>query len=148
IVIVSKPPNPAVASRVIEAAGRSDKPVVIAFLGTQRLEAGSSHITMVETLEEAAITAVSLLEPTTDNPQPTTATIDYQPATINPQPSTGYLRGLFSGGTFCYEAMLILQKHLGPIFSNAPLSPDKKVTLRNPTAKIGHRHVCLDLGAD
>ena len=33
IVVVSKPPDEAVAARVIEAAGQSDKPVVIAFLG-------------------------------------------------------------------------------------------------------------------
>ncbi len=44
--------------------------------------------------------------------------------------------------------MLILEKSLGPIFSNVPLSPDLKITIRNPLSDIRNQYVCLDLGAD
>jgi succinyl-CoA synthetase alpha subunit len=151
IVIVSKPPDQEVASRVIEAAEKSSKPVVIAFLGVQAHDTGGSHITMVETLEEAALKAVALRRPATADSSPSArraASGGQQPPTINHQPSTGYLRGLFSGGTFCYEAMLILQRNLGPIFSNSPLSPDRKLTLHDLKTRTTNRHVCLDLGAD
>src|SRR5205823_10945925 len=60
----------------------------------------------------------------------------------------GYLRGLFSGGTFCYEAMLVLEPILGPIYSNAPLQPAHGLTLRTPHSALPASNVCLDLGAD
>ena len=39
------------------------------------------------------------------------------PAAREPDP----VRGLFSGGTLCYEAQLVLERLLGPVYSNEPL---------------------------
>ena len=55
-----------------------------------------------------------------------------------------YLRGLFSGGTLCYEAQQVLTPILGKIFSNKPLIEEMKLADSN-TSK---RHACLDLGDD
>jgi FdrA protein len=52
------------------------------------------------------------------------------------------VKGLFSGGTLCYEAQLILEGHLGPIFSNEPLRKDHTVPAPDGA------HVLLDLGAE
>ena len=57
------------------------------------------------------------------------------------------LRGLFAGGTFCYEAQLILRNLPEPIYSNAPL--DKDHTLGAVGAgSPGPYHTCIDLGED
>ena len=51
-----------------------------------------------------------------------------------------YIRGLFSGGTFCYEACAIL----GNAWSNAPVDPKK--TIEDPWKS--REHTLVDLGDD
>ena len=49
-------------------------------------------------------------------------------ASGSPPPSSGaYLRGLFSGGTLAYEAMLGLQTLLAPLYSNVPISEAQRL---------------------
>jgi FdrA protein len=55
-----------------------------------------------------------------------------------------YLRGLFSGGTLAYEALLILQDYLPAVYSNAPL--DKDYRLAN--SMVSQAHTIVDLGED
>ena len=52
------------------------------------------------------------------------------------------VRGLFSGGTLCYESLVLLGDVLGPVYSNVPLS----APLRVPAPPGSH--VCLDLGEE
>jgi FdrA protein len=52
------------------------------------------------------------------------------------------VRGLFSGGTLCYESLVIMSRLLGPIYSNTPI--DKRYGLPAPE----HAHICLDLGEE
>ena len=52
------------------------------------------------------------------------------------------VRGLFSGGTLCYEAQVLLGDALGPVYSNEPLRP--RAQLPAPDGA----HVLLDLGAE
>jgi FdrA protein len=52
------------------------------------------------------------------------------------------VRGLFSGGTLCYESLVIMSRLLGPIYSNTPI--DKRYGLPAPAGA----HVCLDLGEE
>ena len=54
------------------------------------------------------------------------------------------MRGLFSGGTLQYEALLILQNYLPVVYSNAPL--DKKNKLED--SLISKEHTIIDLGED
>ena len=54
------------------------------------------------------------------------------------------LRGLFAGGTFCYEAQLILKNLPEPVLSNAPLVKANKM----PDSHVSRGHVCVDLGED
>ncbi|GAB2697233.1 FdrA family protein [Thalassiella azotivora] len=63
------------------------------------------------------------------------------------------LRGLFAGGTLCDEAMAVAAAELGPVASNIPLSPDwprldasGPSALREAFAAAGHAFV--DLGDD
>ena len=59
-------------------------------------------------------------------------------------PRAGLLRGFFSGGTLCDEAMVIAAERLGPIASNIPLEPDWALgdDLRSPG------HLMIDFGDD
>lgn len=52
------------------------------------------------------------------------------------------VRGLFSGGTLCYETLVILSDILGPVWSNTPLDEQYRVP-----APVG-THQCLDLGEE
>ena len=59
-------------------------------------------------------------------------------------PGQRYLRGLFSGGTLQYEALLILQHYFPSVYSNAPL--DKKNKLEDSLVSV--EHTVIDLGED
>ncbi|MFL5735683.1 MAG: acyl-CoA synthetase FdrA [Chloroflexia bacterium] len=145
VVLVSKPPHLAVAERVLAAAGESAKPVVVAFLGADPRSlptGGQGNISTVQTLEEAARRAVELAggrPPAVEDPSG-----DEAMAAEEFKAGQRYVRGLFSGGTFCYEAMLILRGTLGPVHSNTPLSPE--LALSDSHRSEGH--TCLDLGSD
>jgi FdrA protein len=55
-----------------------------------------------------------------------------------------YLRGLFSGGSLCDEAMGILSEALGGIYSNIPLAPE----LALDDAWRSKGNCCVDLGEE
>ena len=60
------------------------------------------------------------------------------------EPGQKYLRGLFSGGTLCYEAQKVLEPILGGVYSNAPLNKEYKLKDSGKST----RHTCLDLGEE
>ncbi|MFH1821158.1 MAG: FdrA family protein, partial [Methanobacteriota archaeon] len=55
-----------------------------------------------------------------------------------------YLRGLYSGGALCTEAMTIIKKALATVYSNVPL--EHRLRLPDPHSSKGH--ACVDFGAD
>jgi FdrA protein len=148
VVLVSKPPHPMVATHVLEVAAGGQKPVVVIFLGASGdlLEKnGAAGITFARTLEEAAQLAVTLagggVHPTRD--------VDYMPTGKPPvplklSPGQKYVRGLFSGGTFCSEAVLLLSSELGQVYSNTTKQPEGKL----PDPPHSFQHTCLDMGDD
>ena len=147
VVVISKPPHPDVAAAVARAAADAAKPVIFAFLGADSgeriLNRGNSKLAMAATLDDAARQAVALAGGTLPPAEESGADAAHV-ARQGLAPSQRYLRGLFSGGTFCYEAMLLLAPHLGGIYSNIPLAPEWN--LADPRRSQGH--TCLDLGAD
>lgn len=125
IVVVSKPPDPEVAARIRAAADAAETPVVLGFVGR-----GMRDLTAVA--EDVAERAGS----------PLGAYRQWQPDDP-PMPVAGDLRGLFSGGTLCDEAMVIAADALGVIRSNIPLEPDWGI---DGTDTDGH--VMIDFGED
>ncbi|MBP7694272.1 MAG: hypothetical protein KA764_20280, partial [Anaerolineales bacterium] len=132
IVLVSKPPAPEVAARLLDVAQTLGKPVVVDFIGYPAPARTLGNVHFAASLSEAAELAVKLLEP-----------IPQSPNLQSPIPQS-YLRGLFSGGTLAYEAVLVLQTTLHPLFSNNPIT--KTQTL--PDALKSQAHTILDLGGD
>jgi succinyl-CoA synthetase alpha subunit len=142
VVLVSKPPHPEVAARVLAVAAEGDKPVVVIFLGTDPVEqsARTPGLTFAGTLEEAAALAVARLGGMVPAAEDGAAAA---PA-FHPTPQQRHVRGLFSGGTFCAEALLILTRALGDVYSNIPLRPE----LRLADLARSTGHTCLDMGDD
>ena len=126
IVVIGKPPAPEVADAVRKRAGELGKPVLIALQGP-----GQPDLTATA---ESVVTSLGR-----DWPEPrwwlapTKRTGDYP-----------YIRGLYSGGTLCDEAMLIASETLGPIRSNIPLREEWDV---GPGLRADG-HVMIDFGDD
>jgi FdrA protein len=144
IAIVSKPPAQSVAERALAAARASGKPTVVLFLGAELSGGGNIH--PVATLEEAAATAVALARgerpPSGARAVATPAGFDATIAKL--VPSQRYLRGLYSGGTYCTEAQLVWRRAGISAWSNAPL--EKRYAL--PHGAPSRDHTAIDLGAD
>lgn len=145
IIIVSKPPAKSVAEHLLDSAARAGKPVVVLFLGATGLKTGG-NITVVATLEEAATAAVALA--TTGAYKPAQSMLDGTatlPAELSMlAPTQRYVRGLYSGGTFCTEAQLVLRAAGVLSWSNVPL--DKARGIPDRAASVSH--CVIDLGAD
>jgi len=133
IILVSKPPDPQVATAVLQRAWSAGKPVVVDFIGhpapAQRL--GDVHF--ANSLSATADLAVELLE------QPVGPRTDVR-APKRPN-HRSCLRGLFSGGTIAQEALRGLQALLYPVYSNFA-----EPHLADPL--VSHGHTLLDLGGD
>jgi succinyl-CoA synthetase alpha subunit len=144
IVLCSKPPDPAVARSVLERAGRCDKPVVVNFLGGDPQAVSEAGLTPAQTLEAAARRAIALVEgeePSWDEDR-TDELVASEAARLGQ--GQRFIRGLYSGGTLCTEAMLVLGDGVGEIYSNIPLRPEFE--LADPWQSQGH--TLVDLGAD
>lgn len=140
IVLLSKPPNAAIAESILTSAQATGKPVVVCFLGLSSAKLTGENLYQAHTLEEAARLAVNLA----GLPEPV---IEEQLIEVNPiglRESPGFVRGLFSGGTLAYEAMLILTASLGPVYSNTPL--DAACKLEQGQTRTAH--IVLDLGTE
>jgi FdrA protein len=138
IVLVSKPPAPEVAEEVFRAARSAGKPVVVDLIGFHGRPSPGSHLHFCHTLDETAELAVQLAAATPDEkPAPDLELERFAPG-------QRYLRGLFSGGTLAYEALLILQDYLPQVHSNAPLDP----AFRLANAMTSQAHTIVDLGED
>lgn len=136
IVLVSKPPAPQVADNLLRLARKAGKPVVVDFIGYTPPARRLGNLHFVRTFDEAAALAVRLAqEPEAE----TDLGLDRF------APGQRYLRGLFSGGTLAYEALLILQDYLPRVWSNAPLKKGHNV-LKN--SLVSEENTIVDLGED
>ena len=137
IVLVSKPPAPDVARGLLQAARQAGKPVVVDLIGYSAPALRQGNLRFVRTFDEAAALAVELANAGEE--------AEEQLDLDQFAPGQRYLRGLFSGGTLAYEALLILQDYLPVVYSNAPLKKGQNV-LKNSLAS--EENTIVDLGED
>ena len=150
IVVVSKLPSKRVAQELLAEAAQTAKPVVAIFLGIAPEEFGvvAGGVKLARTHSEGAELAVSLAGgdgkrvPGKNTLIPLQSRLAEERADL--ASTQRYVRALYSGGTLCYEAMLLLSERIGAVASNIPLRPEWALT-----AKETYRgHTALDLGAD
>jgi FdrA protein len=130
IVLISKPPAADVATRLLAAAQAAGKPIVVDFIGYPPPARRLGNLHFATGLSEAAEMAVGQLSVNSE-----------QSLFTNPL-FTGYLRGIFSGGTLAYETMLGLQAVLSPLYSNTPITNNQSL----PDPLKSQAHTIVDLG--
>ena len=151
ILLVSKPPSADVAEKVLAQVQASDKPTVALFLGGDPTAVAEAGAIPAVNMEEAAVLAAAVASGR--DPLAALAELHAQQAGLAEraaelrarlQPAQRYFRGLFSGGTFCYETQLILKAIGIEAQSNAPV--EKRLRMADSNRSAGH--VAVDLGED
>jgi succinyl-CoA synthetase alpha subunit len=151
IVLISKPPAETVAARILRQIKASDKPTIVCFLGTDPAAIERAGGLAATTLAQAAVMSAAAAhgeDPVTALTELEAGGVDLIPLAAVEQPRLApgqrALRGLFAGGTFCYEAQLILGGLPEPVYSNAPILEANR--LADGLRSTGHS--CVDLGED
>ncbi len=132
ILLISKPPSADIAGRLLRSAQGCGKPVVVNFIGYPPPGRRLGNLTFACGLSDAAELAVSLSQvgpPESAEPR---------------RPLSGYVRGLFSGGTLAYEMLLGLEPVLTPLYSNLAAEPARKLA----DLTTSQAHTILDMGDD
>jgi FdrA protein len=138
IVLVSKPPSPKVAGDLVSAARLAGKPVVVDFIGYATTARKIDNVQFASTFDETSELAVQLAAGERDMEPEWGMNLERFAK------GQRYMRGLFSGGTLAYEALLILQDYLPAVYSNAPLNKE----LRLADSLVSQAHTIIDLGED
>jgi succinyl-CoA synthetase alpha subunit len=148
IVLVSKPPAPEVAKAVLAAAEASAKPVVAIFLGADPDSITRNGVHGAAYLAQAADLAVALAKGEDPKPRPIALSQETRQKLKElaraMAPSQRYVRGIFSGGTFCFEAQLIHAAAGLRAFSNGPTAGNVKL---EQVAK-SRENTIIDMGDD
>ncbi|MEN6470394.1 MAG: acyl-CoA synthetase FdrA [Clostridiaceae bacterium] len=152
IVLVSKPPAREIAEEVLKLAAKTGKKTVVCFIGGDPALISSYGLVPALSLEDAAHKAVALLK----NAEPKdfmgfsmgadAALALAKKENARMAPSQRFVRGYYTGGTLCDEAMKLLYAPLGRIFSNIPLYPDDAIADARGRSPAGHTF--LDFGDD
>lgn len=164
IVLVSKPPAPEVAERVLRAAAATSKPVVVRFVGEREAGVGDEvdrpALRFARSLDHAAELAVRIggsgersgagraaLSGVPSRPGASTGPrAEEGEPPVDEAPLRGFLRGLFAGGTLAHEALAAATGFLEPGSLHANLDAPGVERLEDPWRSRGH--AVLDLGAD
>ena len=121
LVLLSKPPAPAVLSEILAEVRRCPKPCVVRFMGASILrgDRGEGGPLWADTLEDAARLAVGLRRGTPAAPVPFDRPLgaveaEARQAAAALAPGQRAIEGIFAGGTLAVEARLLLDALLGP----------------------------------
>ena len=146
VVLISKPPGRATTDRLMQEVSKSSKPCVLAFLGAESRQY-SENVYVEPTLEAATL---RVLDITSGNamagwavPSPRVSE-KLEAVGGGPSDGHGFIRGLFSGGTLCYEALWLLRQ--GGLALHANVALEGVESLADPDVSQGH--TVVDLGDD
>jgi FdrA protein len=139
ILLVSKPPDAEVARQVVAAAKGAT--LVAALIGAPPDFTVPDGVVLARTLEAGVAAATRAAGGTVPDPVADLVERVRERAAVLPAART-LVRALFSGGTLCYESLVVLADVLGPVYSNTPIEP----SLGLPAPPGGH--TCLDLGEE
>lgn len=145
IVLVSKPPAKETEAKVLSVVKELSKPVVVWFLGgdEEAITAANAHYAKYS--KEAAIKAVVLAGANEDELNKRALNLplikEIQEKLTEEQK---YIRGLFSGGTLCDEAMFAAMEMYPNVYSN--IHPDPAHHLED--VHTSREHTFIDFGSD
>lgn len=145
IAVISKPPGPKTLAKLIARFKSSQKPVVACFLGVEQsaLEKDTGFFP-ANTIDCAVDISLRVF----GGELPSLNGHDWDELQRSESSEWSgeqrYLRGLFAGGTFCYQSQQIMHQAGLQVFSNSPL--EKKFGLEHP--EKSREHSVVDMGDD
>ncbi|WP_102410005.1 hypothetical protein [Beduinella massiliensis] len=144
ILLVSRKPGQETLQTVLQRVEQCKKPVVIYFMGCDAAPIEAAGAIYANNLDDVAVQALRLIgeELALQTDEEITALAEKAAQGMAPQQK--YVRGLFTGGTYCDEAMRTMRERIGPIYSNCPLTPD--MMLKESTKS--RENTCVDYGED
>jgi FdrA protein len=146
LLLVSKPPAPDTLKKIEAVLKNVTKPIAAIFLGAD-YENYNNRIYYAKSLEEAALATMALSKGNQPNQVGNSdeKLIELAKAqTTKITKGQNYIRGLFSGGTFCYEAQVLLKGLLNNVYSNSPIKGNYNL---HDVLK-SEKHTFIDMGAD
>ena len=148
IVLVSKPPAERVAAAVLDEARRIATPVVVIFLGEDPEAFSDELVHGAATLAGAADLAVALAHheapPESEAILTPEARDRLDAAALRIAVGRQFVRGIFCGGTFCFEAQLLCQRQGIVSSSNAPVAGNRALD----DIRVSTGHTIVDMGDD
>ena len=132
-------------TKLLEQLDQCKKPTICCFLGTDHLPETHKKVKFARTVDEAAQWAIYFEDdgPVASRPTLTPKELEWiKNERTRWSPKQKYLRGIFAGGTFCYQSQQILQDAGLEVYSNAPL--DSRFRLADPDQS--RAHTLVDMG--
>ena len=148
IAVVAKPPGAGTLATLAERFARCRKPVAACFLGAgATLPPACAQVITARTIDEVVARTLNLADDR--SPAPPDPEQAHRPdlraaERARMRPEQRCCRGLFAGGTFCYQAQQIFQDAGLSVYANAPLHGNQE--LPDPWRSLGHSLV--DMGAE
>lgn len=145
VVLIGKPPAPSVEGRILRILEDGKKPAAVGFIGG-KASGDKPPLYLCRELEETAAVAAALA----NGKDPSSAreglfkSYERLKEKAAPMKRKGFIRGLYSGGTLCYEAQLIATGLIGSVYSNAPLASEMKLA----DSLKSRGHTMVDYGED
>jgi FdrA protein len=143
VAIISKPVGDGTLNLLLSRLKDYTKPVVTCFMGeTQQLNSPNKALHFTTTIDEAAEKVIGLLGLAYHSERNVLdgQRIDSERLSYSPQQK--FVRGLFAGGTFCYQSQAILLGQGFELHSNEPLKG--VMTLSDPDNAVGNS--LIDMG--
>jgi FdrA protein len=155
VLVVSKPPDADVKKKILDhVASRTKKQYVTCFVGPESYVVPANaraRIRATKTLHAAVMEAIQATEPSRHTEIAKKFSMSQNELlALTSKLSKGlgekqkYVRGLYTGGTFAYEALVILGRMIGDVYSNAPL--DSKLKLADSYQSM--KDSIVDLGEE
>ncbi len=149
LVFISKPPHPKVSALVLKTLAKIEKPCVVCFLGERQTPPSSKNTFFSSTLEGAVLLAAALtsgkpMKGVGLSPKADLVLSKARAAWSQLGKNQRYVRGLFSGGSLCAEAGVVLTDFLPELCSNMHLP----FAFHLEDAAASRAHTLVDLGAD
>jgi succinyl-CoA synthetase alpha subunit len=145
IAFISKPPGRQMLRKLTARLSECHKPIICCFLGADHIPTTREYLHYTRTIDESVHIAVHI---ESNKPAPTEITLTSKELEwIEDEkglwaPEQKYLRGVFAGGTFCYQSQQILRDVGLDVHSNTPL--DARFALDCPDQSLAH--TLVDMG--
>lgn len=142
IVLISRKPADSVLQALTARIRECKKPVVACFMGADRAAVEASGALWAGDLDGCAQQALSLIGKQIDFDSDEALTAMARSAIEGMSAQQKYVRGIYCGGTYCDEVMQTMQRTIGGVYSNCPLSPelqlaDSRASVKNTVVDSG-----------